>query len=320
MNKKYIVMDVDTGCDDSMALMLAKSCPDIEILALTCVFGNNDVDTTTENTLKVAKMLGINAPVGKGAQKPLIDPPLQADGLGVAIHGKDGLGNVGGRLKKTEENLSDLTAVDLMAKVIKEAPEKVTVVATGPLTNIATFLVSYPELQDKIEQIALMGGAAYGGNLTFNVEANTGHDPEATAIVFMSGVKKVMFGLDAPMAVYITNRERQLLAENGGEVGVFLKDCLQAYADTYKALANYPGAVLHDSLPLAWLIDESCVQLKDAYVEIDLNGAVSRGCTVADFMGICQKPRNTKIAMRADREKIIKMHTDGVKAFANVKI
>ena len=200
MNKKYIVMDVDTGCDDSMALMLAKSCPDIEILALTCVFGNNDVNTTTENTLKVAKMLGINAPVGKGAQKPLIDPPLQADGLGVAIHGKDGLGNVGGRLKKTEENLSDLTAVDLMAKVIKEAPEKVTLVATGPLTNIATFLVSYPELQEKVEQIALMGGAAYGGNLTFNVEANTGHDPEATAIVFMSGVKKVMFGLDATMA------------------------------------------------------------------------------------------------------------------------
>ena len=101
MSKKYLIMDVDTGCDDSMALMLAAAQENFEILALTCTFGNNEVEKTTYNTLKVAQALGIDAPVASGAKRPLIDPPMDfSGGLGIAIHGADGLGNVGDTLKE----------------------------------------------------------------------------------------------------------------------------------------------------------------------------------------------------------------------------
>lgn len=321
MSKKYLIMDVDTGCDDSMALMLAAAQENFEILALTCTFGNNEVEKTTYNTLKVAQALGIDAPVASGAKRPLIDPPMDfSGGLGIAIHGADGLGNVGDTLKEPVKEKSRLVAADLMAKAIKEAPDKVTIVATGPLTNVATFLVSYPELQDKIEQIAIMGGAAYSGNMRFYAEANVGHDPEAAQIVFMSGVPIAVFGLDATMGVYITDEEREEMAKVGGEIGTFLKNCLEPYAATYRRLANYPGAVLHDSLPVAWLIDESVADMHDAYIEVGLNGIQTRGCTVADFIGITGKPVNAKMAMSADRKKVIDMHIEAVKKFADRKV
>ncbi len=316
MRKKYIIMDVDTGVDDSMALMLAAAHPELEILALTCTFGNNDVDVTTYNTLKVSELLGLDVPVGRGAVRPMLETPLDySEGLGPLIHGRDGLGNAGSTLPEPVRRASTLTAPDLMAKAIREAPEKVTIAATGPLTNVAAFLVSYPDLADRIEQIALMGGAAFGGNMAFSVEANIGHDPEAAAIVFRSRVRKVVFGLDATMGVYITDEKREELERLGDTVGRFLRSCLQPYADIYRQLANWPGAVLHDSLPVAWLLDESAASLRPAVVDIELHGRYSRGATVVSFdcaadTAVC------RIAMAADREKIVRMHLDAVKQFA----
>jgi len=319
--KKYIVFDVDTGVDDSLALMLASASEEIELLAVTTTFGNCAVDTTTYNSLKILDMLGKKVPVAKGAWRPMIDPPFDYKrDVMVDIHGRDGLGNVGTMVSEPVSKAVDMAAADLMGKAIAESPEKVTIVATGPLGNVATFLMTYPELKSKVEQIAIMGGAAYGGNLKFSVEANIGHDPEAAEVVFKSGVPVVMFGLDATMSVFITDEERRTLAENGGEVGNFYKCCLQQYADIYRALANYPGAVLHDSVPVAWLLDESVVELKDAFVEIELNGYGTRGCTVCDFGGMLKKPFNAKVAMAADREKIIGMHLEAVKKFADKKI
>ncbi|MBR2829393.1 MAG: nucleoside hydrolase [Solobacterium sp.] len=310
MTEKYIIMDVDTGVDDSMALMLAGACKDLHILALTCTYGNNEVEKTTRNTQKIAELLGIDAPVAMGAVRPMIDPPMDfSGGLGPMIHGLDGLGNVGDRLPEPVHPVSELKAPDLMAEVIRKAPEMVTIVATGPLTNVAAFLLSWPELADKVELIALMGGAAYGGNLAFTVEANIGHDPEAAAVVFHSSIPKVVFGLDATMGVYITDEERAAMAEKSA-VGAFMKDCLQPYADTYRQLANWPGAVLHDSLPVAWLIDPDTVTLKPVVIDIELNGRLNRGATVCDFNSNHTADTNTLIARQADREKIIALHLE----------
>ena len=313
--KKYIIMDVDTGVDDSMAIMLAAAQEDIEILALTCTFGNNDVSVTTRNTRKIAEFLGIQAPVAMGAVRPVIEEPLDySGGLGPMIHGMDGLGNVGGRLPEPTVPLSEYCAVDLMAEAIEKAPEKVTIVATGPLTNVAAFLLSRPDLINKVKQIALMGGAAFSGNLSFSAEANIGHDPEAAAIVFSAPVPKVVFGLDATMGVYITDEEREKMAQSGS-TGAFLKDCLQPYADTYRMLAGWPGAVLHDSLPVAWLIDESCAELHPAVITIELNGRHTRGETVCNFNSNLLDQANARIALSADREKIIGLHLDAVKKY-----
>ncbi|MBR2989853.1 MAG: nucleoside hydrolase [Solobacterium sp.] len=312
MRERWVIMDVDTGVDDSMAIMLAGAQKHLHILALTSVFGNNAADKTAYNTQKIAEMLGISAPVAKGSERPMIDPPIDySAGLGPLIHGTDGLGNVGSRLPEPSRVLSTLTAVDLMAKVIRECPEKVTIVATGPLTNIAVFLLSWPELTDRIEEIAIMGGAAFGGNLAFSVEANVGHDTEAAAIVFRSPVRKTVFGLDATMGVYMTDEERECMAETG-KTGAFLKDCLQPYADIYRQLANWPGAVLHDSLPVAWLIDESLFEMKPVKITVEQNGKYSRGATVCDFN---TEDDTCRIAMGADRQGIIDLHLQAVRNY-----
>jgi len=316
VTKKPIIMDVDTGVDDTLALLLVAASDKLDLKAITTVFGNCALDVTTKNTLKICEMYGLDVPVACGSYRPVIDPPIDYSVAPmVDIHGRDGLGNVGDRLPEPTKQVVDMAGVDLMAKVIKEADQKVTIVATGPLTNIATFLVAYPDLHEKIDCIALMGGAAFGGNMGFSVEANIGHDPDAARIVFMSDVPKYMFGLDATMACFITDDERQAIADNGGETGEFLQACMQQYSDIYKALGGLPGAVLHDSMPVAWLIDPTVAEFAHCYVEVELKGVKTRGCTVCDLNGFTKKAPNTYVAMKADREKLIGMHIEAVKKF-----
>ena len=316
LKKKPIIMDVDTGVDDTLALLLVAAAENLDLKAITTVFGNCSLETTTENTLKVCELLGLDVPVAAGSYRPVIDPPIDYSiAPMVDIHGRDGLGNVGNRLPAPTKQAVNMPAVDLMAKAIKESEEKVTIVATAPLTNIATFLLAYPDLHEKVECIALMGGAAFGGNMGFSVEANIGHDPDAAKIVFMSDVPKYMFSLDATMGCFITDDERQAIADNGGKTGEFLKDCMQQYSDIYKALGGLPGAVLHDSLPVAWLIDESVVEFKHCFVDVELKGVKTRGCTVTDLVGYTGKPANTYVSMKADREKLINMHIEAAKKF-----
>ena len=131
----------------------------------------------------------------------------------------------------------------------------------------------------------------------------------------MSDVPKYMFSLDATMGCFITDDERQAIADNGGKTGEFLKDCMQQYSDIYKALGGLPGAVLHDSLPVAWLLDESVVEFKHCYVDVELKGVKTRGCTVTDLVGYTGKPANTYVSMKADREKLINMHIEAAKKF-----
>lgn len=314
--KRPIIMDVDTGVDDTLALLLVAAADSLDLKAITTVFGNCSLETTTQNTLKICELYGLDVPVAAGAYRPLIDPPIDYSiAPMVDIHGRDGLGNVGDRLPAPKKQAENMVAADLMAKVIKESEEKVTIVATSPLTNIATFLMAYPDLHEKIECIALMGGAAFGGNLGFSVEANVGHDPDAAKIVFMSDIPKYMFSLDATMSCFINDEERQALADNGGKTGEFLQACLKQYSDIYKALGGLPGAVLHDSLPVAWLLDPSVVEFAHCYVDIELKGTKTRGCTVTDLNDFTKKPANTYVSMKADREKLIQMHVEAVKKF-----
>ncbi|MBQ3008008.1 MAG: nucleoside hydrolase, partial [Oscillospiraceae bacterium] len=165
LNKRPIIMDVDTGVDDTLAFLLAAAADNLDIRAITTVFGNCAVDVTTKNTLKICELFGLDVPVARGTYRPVIDPPIDYSVAPmVDIHGRDGLGNVGDRLPEPTKQVEAMAAADLMAKAIKECDEKMTIVATGPLTNIATFLLAYPDLHEKIECIAFMGGAAFGGN------------------------------------------------------------------------------------------------------------------------------------------------------------
>jgi pyrimidine-specific ribonucleoside hydrolase len=186
-----ILLDVDTGRDDALALMFAVRHPDIHVQAITCVAGNTSVENAAANTLRILDVVDAPAiPVALGARRPLIEPPRDASW----IHGTHGLGDL--ELPISARSLEQVDAVELMRRCLLDAEEPVTIVALAPMTNIALLLRSHPEVVDRIKQIIFMGGSATVGNATPVAEFNFWHDPEAAHIVLTSGVPLTMYGWD----------------------------------------------------------------------------------------------------------------------------
>ena len=311
-----VIMDVDTGVDDALALMLAAASDRLEIKALTCVFGNRSVEETSLNTLKIAQLLGLDVPVARGLAVPFLEPPVDYTApQPIDVHGTDGLGYMGHLLPELSRSLSPLSAAELTAKVLRESEDSVTIIATGPLTNIAAFLLAYPSLHGKVDRILLMGGAACGGNIKPSAEANIAHDPEAAEVVFTSGLPVYMFGLDATMKLWITDAEREELSACG-RTGDFMSRAVAHYSGIYQSIAGLPGAVLHDSLPVAWLIDPDICTLRKYHVDVELSGPRTRGCTVVDTADILKKEPNAFVALDADRERFIQMHIEAARRFS----
>ncbi len=313
MEKRRVILDMDTGVDDALAMMLAAASDRIEIVALTTVFGNNAVDATTENTLKMCEFLGIDAPVARGAAHRLLkDYARKESEIGLDIHGADGLGNMSARLPVPKRKVEGCTAAELMARAVEQSEGPVTIVSTAPITNVATFLLAYPRLKSKVECVAFMGGAMFGGNIMPSAEANTFNDPDALQVVLQSGVKVVMFGLDVTMKCVISSEKQKELSQTG-RVGEFAAAVLQHYIDVTRQLTGIDGAMLHDSLPVAWLEDESVVKLEKHYVEVDLDGAFTCGCTVTDINDTLGREPNVYVAVRADSDRIIDMHLEAAR-------
>lgn len=185
-----VILDGDPGHDDAIAWVLARASRDLGILAVTSCCGNQTIEKTTYNALRVCTLIGLHAPVGKGCPHPLLNDVMNAP----SVHGESGLD--GPALPEPAFEASALSAPELMAKVLRESPEPVTIVATGPQTNVAALLLAHPELKCKIARISLMGGGIATGNWTPAAEFNILVDPEAARIVFTSGVPITMAGLD----------------------------------------------------------------------------------------------------------------------------
>ncbi|MEG1016675.1 MAG: nucleoside hydrolase [Oscillospiraceae bacterium] len=322
MRKIPVCIDCDPGVDDALALMLAAASEELDIIAITTVFGNRPIEQTTKNALKLCELLGLsNVPVARGAAKGLLVPLRDfKKKRAPAIHGEDGLGNMGYMLPEPKKQEENINAIELMAKVVSQSADRVVLVPTGPLTNIAVFLLAHPELHEKIEGIALMGGAMFGGNAMPTAEANIMGDPDAAHIVFKSGVKILMCGLDATMHGYATFEDRELFRICGSKTGEFMFEALKCYVDYYEGLLGKPGCALHDSVPIAWLINPAVITTKPYYVEVDITGHYTRGCTVTDTVGKCDAPPNAMVATGIDREMLIKMHVDAFKKLAKREV
>ena len=181
-------MDVDTGVDDAFAVLFAAMHPDINLLGITCVDGNTNVDQVVANTFKVLDAAGAgDIPVARGAVRPLLGKSQYAE----YVHGKDGMCDLG--IAPSHRVVDPRSAVELLRDLIESSAEPVTIVPVAPLTNIALFLRAFPETAKKIHRIVLMGGSASAGNATAAAEFNVWHDPEAAAIVFQSGVPISMY-------------------------------------------------------------------------------------------------------------------------------
>ena len=299
MKRLPIIMDVDTGIDDAIALYLVAGSEELDLRGITVTSGNQTIEKTLRNTLKIAEMLKLDVPVAKGALKPLLCEVVVAE----EAHGESGLGFEVD--ESTNYPLSELSAVELMADIIEKSDEKITLLPTGPLTNIATFLLAYPHLKERISKICLMGGGALDYNQSFAAEFNIFVDPEAAAIVFKSGIPIIMCGLDVTHKAYITREEIDKLVDNDSELAKVTKQMMDFYYNSYVTRYTIPGAALHDSVAAAYLIDPEMFEGFEAYVEIDLDGKFTRGATLVDGANMLGKKANAFVVTDLDRDALI---------------
>lgn len=302
MKKIPILMDVDTGVDDAIAIMLALSSEKLDVLGITTVAGNQTLDKTTRNTLQILELTGrTEIPVAAGAAQPLFIPLKTAGN----IHGENGLGDVS--LPPPVKKAEAVDAAALQKTLIEASPDPVTLVPTGPLTNIAILLESYPHLKNKIEKIVLMGGGAFRGNATPSAEFNIYTDPEAAHIVFEAGIPIVMCGLDVTMQAVVYDREFQDFADLGNPEGIFISKIFQYYSRSYKRVRSLQnGCAVHDAVTIMYLIEPEIMEGKKAKVEVDVSSAETYGCTVADLRPDHPSDEaNALVMLGIDREKFL---------------
>lgn len=309
MKKIPVIMDCDPGHDDAIALMLALGNEKIDVKAVTTSAGNQTPEKTLNNALRVLSFLGRDdIEVAQGALKPLMRDLIIAP----EVHGDSGLD--GPYIPEPSFKASERRAVDVIADVLRNSEEKVTLIPTGPLTNIATFLLTYPELRDKIERISLMGGAADGGNWTPSAEFNILVDPEAADVVFKSGVPIVMCGLDVTHKAQVYDEDIEKFRGLSNATGKLVAELLDFFAIFHKdERFGFKGAPLHDPCAVAYVIDPSIIETKKCHVEIETKGEFTLGATVVDYNDISRKEKNADVAFNIDREKFIEMIYDAVK-------
>lgn len=303
MNRKAVIMDCDPGHDDAIALMLALASDAIEVLGITTVGGNQTVEKTTLNTLKVLeKIRRTDVPVAKGKSRPLIRPlRVAAD-----CHGKTGLD--GPELPDPTASPVSEDGVSFMARLVGEYEGKVCLVPTGPLTNIAAFLLAYPELHSKIECISFMGGGVYEGNRTVYSEFNIWNDPEAAAVVFRSGIPLVMHGLDVTHQAMILKEEFVLFHDAGDEISKFMGELLDFFSIFYTGpQRRLGGCPMHDACAIAYLIDPTLFHVQEARLDLDLDGHYTEGACVADFRELPKEQTNALVAMGIDRTRFLRL-------------
>ncbi len=296
IEKLPVILDGDPGHDDAIAWMLAKASPLLDIRAVTSCCGNNTLEKTTYNALRVCTLIGLDCPIAAGKPAPLVADPIIAP----TVHGESGLD--GPALPEPAMQCSTLSAVELMAKVLRESDRPVCLVPTGPLTNIATLLLTYPELKSKIDRISLMGGGIDFGNWTCAAEFNILVDPEAADIVFRSGLPIYMAGLDVTEKALIFPEDFERIRACGNEVSDIVVQWLEFFYRFHRSI-GYPGAPVHDPVAVVALIAPEILTIRDYYVQIETQGEYCRGMTVADRFGITGQAPNAHVIVGIDRQK-----------------
>lgn len=295
LKKIPVILDGDPGHDDAIAWTLARACGAFDILAVCACSGNVGLEKTAYNALRVCTLLGIDAPIAAGCPHPLTADVMIAP----SVHGESGLD--GPALPEPSMELSSLNAVELMAKVLREASEPVTIIATGPETNVAALLLAHPELKPKIAKISLMGGGIDFGNWTPAAEFNILVDPEAAKIVFTSGIPIVMAGLDVTEKALIVPEDFERIRALGNPVSTIVAEWLEFFYIFHKSI-GYEGAPMHDPCAVMALIHPEVFTMQELSVQIETQGEYCRGCTVADRLGTTGHAPNATVLLDVDRK------------------
>jgi purine nucleosidase len=292
---RRIILDCDPGHDDALAILLAHGCPEIELAAITTVGGNHPVELTTLNALRVCSLAGIgNVPVAAGSEVPLLRELVTAP----EIHGEAGLEGY----QWDEPTVRPLAehAVDLIVELVMAATEEITLVPTGPLTNIALALRREPRLARRVREVVLMGGSFTRGNQTPAAEFNIFVDPEAAAIVFRGAWPVTMVGLDVTEKAAATRAVVDRIAALGTPVADAVSGLLGFYSAAQLRETGRSDPPLHDPCAVARVARPALMQVREALVEVELAGRLTTGMTVTDFDPPAGRHANTTVATDLD--------------------
>ncbi|XP_009610288.1 probable uridine nucleosidase 2 [Nicotiana tomentosiformis] len=308
---KKIIIDTDPGIDDAMAIFVALQSPEIEVIGLTTIYGNVYTSLATRNALHLLDVAGrTDIPVAEGSHVTI----TKGTKLRIAdfVHGTDGLGNQ--NFPAPNGKPIDQNAAEFLIQQASLYPGKVTVVALGPLTNIALAIQSDPTFVKNIRQIVVLGGSfAVNGNVNPAAEANIFGDPDAADIVFTSGADVLAVGINVTHQVVLTDSDRNELAKSNGKFAKYLDKILDVYFGYHHDAYSTKGVYLHDPTALLAAVDPSLITYTEGAVRVQTSG-ITRGLTLfynkqkrfAEVTEWCDKP-SVKVAVTVDATKVLKL-------------
>ncbi|KAB7681148.1 pyrimidine-specific ribonucleoside hydrolase RihA [Plesiomonas shigelloides] len=307
-----IIIDCDPGHDDAIALILALASPKLNVLAVTTSAGNQTPDKTLRNALRILTLLGRHdIPVAGGSPKPLLRELIIADN----VHGESGLD--GPALPEPGFAPQALTAVELMAKTLRASTEPVTLVPTGPLTNIALLLSAHPELKAKIARIVLMGGSAGPGNWTPAAEFNIYVDPEAAEMVFGAGVPITMCGLDVTHAAQVMDEDIERIRAITNPIARIVAELLDFFMIYHRDPKwGFVGAPLHDPCTIVWLLRPELFTGIECHVSVETQGQYTVGMTVVDRYRLSPHEPNATVLLGVERQGFIDLLVEQLQAYS----
>jgi inosine-uridine nucleoside N-ribohydrolase len=302
-----VVIDCDPGHDDAIALLLALGGPELDVLAVTTVHGNQTLEKTTANALRVLELAGrSDVPVARGAERPLRRDLVVAS----HVHGESGLD--GPILPEPTTAPVGQGAVDFLVERIVGSPRPVTLVPTGPLTNVAELLDRSEG--ENLERIVLMGGAIGEGNMTPAAEFNIWADPEAAALVFGSGIDVTMIGLDVTHRALVTPPIVERIQRTGA-VGEVVAELVEFYKRYHAETYGWEGPPVHDAVAVARVLRPELIETRRCNVEIELESELCRGRTVVDRWSRTDRHANADVAVEIDVDGFFDLLVDRIAAF-----
>ncbi|WNS75185.1 nucleoside hydrolase [Bacillus sp. DTU_2020_1000418_1_SI_GHA_SEK_038] len=307
--KRKIILDCDPGHDDAIAILLAAGNPNIELVGITTVAGNAEVEKTTANALKVCEIAGMyDVPVFQGSGQPLVRKRETAPD----IHGDSGMD--GPVLPEATKTIEEEHAVDFIIRKLMESDGDITLVPTGPLTNIAMAMRREPAILSKIQEIVIMGGGTFG-NWTPAAEFNIYVDAEAAKVVFESGAPITMMGLDLTHQALATHEVCERIAAIDNPVAQFVNELLVFFRKTYLEVFGFEHPPVHDICCVAYCIDPSVVETKKLRVDVETTGVHTYGMTLVDMHGVTDREPNVNVALKLDHAKFWNMVTEALQSY-----
>ena len=301
---KKLILDLDTGIDDALAIAYALGSPEAELVGVTAAYGNVLMEESVRNSLAVLDILGADSvPVHPGLPHASTAEDFAVQEISTFIHGRNGLGEAD--IAPSTRSAAATDAVDFLIEASRQYGEELVYIPTGPLTNLAAALDQYPGLVERLD-VVLMGGAlSVSGNVNPWAEANISQDPDAADTVFRSGVSTTMIGLDVTLQTLLTYEHTRRWRESGTPAGTFLADMTDYYIRAYETTApGLGGCGLHDPLAVGVAIDPSLVTAFPINLQVDLDGP-TRGRTIGDVTRLNEPWKNSRVALAVDVERFL---------------